>query len=1384
MKSSILLAAAVLLGSTSAKVHKLKLKKIAIKDQLENADIDSQVKALGQKYMGIRPWGREQVTLQTPVGAEGGHNVLVDNFLNAQYFSEISIGTPPQTFKVVLDTGSSNLWVPSSECGSIACYLHNKYDSSASSTFKKNGTEFAIRYGSGSLTGFVSQDNIQIGDLKVKNQLFAEATSEPGLAFAFGRFDGILGLGYDTISVNKIVPPFYNMLNQGLLDEPVFSFYLGDSGKEGDESVATFGGIDKSHYTGEITTIPLRRKAYWEVDFNSITLGQDTAQLDNTGVILDTGTSLIALPTTLAELLNAAIGAKKSFNGQYTIDCSKRDALPDLTLNLAGHNFTIGPHDYVLEVSGSCISSFMGMDFPEPVGPLAILGDAFLRRWYSIYDLGNHSVGLAKAKPHPRIPPTCNFRLIQTLKYALLAHLTDNSIFHRFRIPLFLIPIPHIEFSDSPTRSSTSNCESFPAAQVARSLLYITTKLFSKFTRLYPAYFTPELWLHSHWKQNIAVYVLSDSHLDPAFAFTCSVTPKIYNLHYPATYQFSFHVQALPPESQGMQLRLSASLYYPITVTELLKQEGDVVNQGDGLFAYVYRTTVTEGDGLGNKVDVVRTFPTRFESTVDGTMEEWKITKGQVIEASIPIAEINEPCSHEVQYGGMCANCGKDMTQASYNTEVLDSSRAPIRMVHDNSALTVSQDEATRVEEDAKRRLLASKRLSLVVDLDQTIIHATVDPTVAEWQQDKDNPNHEAVKDVRSFQLVDDGPGMRGCWYYIKLRPGLDEFLKIVSSLYELHIYTMGTRAYAQNVANIVDPDKKIFGDRILSRDESGSLTAKNLQRLFPVDTKMVVIMDDRGDVWKWSENLIKVSPYDFFVGIGDINSSFLPKKQDLKAKPKNKKAESQKPEINGSKPEMGTNTSESEVSTLQQLETMAGGDNPLLLQEQATQQEEVIAHQVEERPLLQKQKLLDAEDEAAEMQGVENGDSSSDESQDSIRHRHHLLEDNDTELSRLQERLQLIHERFFEEYNLKRTQSLGGRISALRGQRAPAAKDKDVDLRIVPDVKVLLPQIKRPTLEGLMLVFSGVLPLNTDTQNADISLWAKSFGAVIENKISLRTTHLVAGRNRTAKVREATRYPKIKIVTVEWLLESITQWRKLDETPFMVPVHPDDRGEPIKSSENSPSSKRSTENPDELSSEDETTSVSEAESGVSRTQTEPGNKTEEEIRLSAGLDEHSSIFYGAEEQAAIHDELKAYLGSDNEDSESDSDFSILTDLKRKREIDSDESGPEDKQTAGGVGSRLSQKIKRSHERSTGLKEVASAQTPESAFPNDVTAAGTETEPENNMVVDDIPGEEESAGEHEYVGDDEDDLEREMLAAFEGGDWDEQKDEDETAANG
>ncbi|CAH2352678.1 saccharopepsin [[Candida] railenensis] len=406
--------ALALTASVNGAVHTAKIQKLPVEETLGAAAFQDYASALATKYVDIfneanggsvvlddQPGSGAQIPfLGAGTSGKGGSTKTpLTNYLNAQYFTEIQLGSPPQSFKVILDTGSSNLWVPSQDCSSLACFLHTKYDHDASSSYKANGSEFSIAYGSGSLEGYVSQDTLTLGGLTIPNQDFAEATNEPGLAFAFGKFDGILGLGYNTISVNKIVPPIYNAIEQGLLDEPQFAFYLGDTNKdEEDGGVATFGGYDVSAFTGDIKWLPVRRKAYWEVSFEGIGLGDEYAELKSTGAAIDTGTSLITLPSSLAEIINSKIGATKSWSGQYQIDCEKRDSLPDLTLNFAGYNFTLSPYDYTLDVSGSCISVFTPMDFPEPIGDLAIIGDAFLRRYYSIYDLKKNAVGLAKAK--------------------------------------------------------------------------------------------------------------------------------------------------------------------------------------------------------------------------------------------------------------------------------------------------------------------------------------------------------------------------------------------------------------------------------------------------------------------------------------------------------------------------------------------------------------------------------------------------------------------------------------------------------------------------------------------------------------------------------------------------------------------------------------------------------------------------------------------------------------------------------------------------------------------------------------------------------------------------------------------------------------------------
>ncbi|KAG8635181.1 aspartic proteinase [Manihot esculenta] len=238
--------------------------------------------------------------------------VALKNYLDAQYYGEIDIGTPPQKFTVIFDTGSSNLWVPSSKCFlSVACYFHSRYKSSKSSTYRKNGKSAEIHYGTGAVSGFFSYDNVNVGDLVVKDQEFIEATSEPSVTFMVAKFDGILGLGFQEISVGNAVPVWYNMVKQGLVKEPVFSFWLNRNTEEDEGGEIVFGGVDPNHYKGKHTYVPVTQKGYWQFDMGDILIGDKPTGYctGSCSAIADSGTSLLAGPTTVVTLINEAIGA-------------------------------------------------------------------------------------------------------------------------------------------------------------------------------------------------------------------------------------------------------------------------------------------------------------------------------------------------------------------------------------------------------------------------------------------------------------------------------------------------------------------------------------------------------------------------------------------------------------------------------------------------------------------------------------------------------------------------------------------------------------------------------------------------------------------------------------------------------------------------------------------------------------------------------------------------------------------------------------------------------------------------------------------------------------------------------------------------------------------
>jgi hypothetical protein len=329
---------------------------------------------------------------------KSGDNVPIHDFSNAQYYGPITVGTPPQTFNVVFDTGSSNLWVPSSTCSFFSCWFHPKYTDSDSSTYVANGTVFKIEYGSGPVSGYLSNDVVGFGSQTITGQTFAEINNATGLgaAFAIGKFDGILGLAFPSISVFGIPTVFENGVSQGLFAQAQFAFSL--SKTSGVDGELTLGGYDASKFSGSLTWVPLISESYWEVQLTAFNLGGQPISTA-TKAVIDTGTSVMAGPS--AEVANLAkIAGATPFPlnpAEYTIDCSKISTLPDLTIGLGGNTFVLTPTDYIVNVSGECLFGFIGIDIPAPRGPLWIMGDTFIRKYYSVFDYQNKQVGFATA---------------------------------------------------------------------------------------------------------------------------------------------------------------------------------------------------------------------------------------------------------------------------------------------------------------------------------------------------------------------------------------------------------------------------------------------------------------------------------------------------------------------------------------------------------------------------------------------------------------------------------------------------------------------------------------------------------------------------------------------------------------------------------------------------------------------------------------------------------------------------------------------------------------------------------------------------------------------------------------------------------------------------
>jgi len=390
--AKLVIIVACLVASTSSEIFRLPLEKVRRNFGESNQSTASKAGLSLPRLRGSLTVSRES-------------KINLHNVENIQYSGEIEVGSPGQKIRVIFDTGSSNLWVPSATMLRLEGLdiTHTGFKGYESQTFKLNGTDFNIMYGSGPVAGLLVSDVVTIGKLVLHNFTFAEVIQTSGLGdlyrSSYSSFDGILGLGFGALSVDG-VPTVMQALNaSGQLKELVFGFYHGTD----EEGQLVLGGVDPQHYIGNFSFVPVISAAYWQVALGSIKLRANamepwaTAASNTTSAIVDSGTSLLVGPVAEVGSIAALLGATFTQN-LWVTNCSAGS--PGIAFVLGDLEYAIQGEDLVIEREGDVCR--LGIQGSDVAADHWILGDVFMRKYYVQFDWGNRRVGFAQSSSAAR----------------------------------------------------------------------------------------------------------------------------------------------------------------------------------------------------------------------------------------------------------------------------------------------------------------------------------------------------------------------------------------------------------------------------------------------------------------------------------------------------------------------------------------------------------------------------------------------------------------------------------------------------------------------------------------------------------------------------------------------------------------------------------------------------------------------------------------------------------------------------------------------------------------------------------------------------------------------------------------------------------------------
>ncbi|ROW02148.1 hypothetical protein VSDG_02362 [Cytospora chrysosperma] len=321
------------------------------------------------------------------------------------YTIDIELGTPPQTVTVVLDTGSTELWVnPNCETSGQPeyCASFSQFDYTESSTIQDMGAANMISYGKGNVTFEYVSDMLSIGSASITDQIF-------GVAFeSYEIPSGILGVGPPIEGDDEALYTYVldNMVVQGLIDTRAFSLDLREI--ESPDGSIIFGGLDTGKYVGSLEKCPMLdpeesptgSNRYW-IYLNAVgmTLPSGESGLIADGelpVFLDSGGTLSRLPTELFASIGSAFpGAQyDSYEGAFVVDCSVAEEEGSVDFGFGNKVISVPFKDFIWQPGTDEDVCMLGIlpDDEEPV-----LGDSFLRAAYVVYDQDNRNLHLAQA---------------------------------------------------------------------------------------------------------------------------------------------------------------------------------------------------------------------------------------------------------------------------------------------------------------------------------------------------------------------------------------------------------------------------------------------------------------------------------------------------------------------------------------------------------------------------------------------------------------------------------------------------------------------------------------------------------------------------------------------------------------------------------------------------------------------------------------------------------------------------------------------------------------------------------------------------------------------------------------------------------------------------